>query len=58
MGFNSTFKGFKEKEIHASAGFEPAMSASEGPQTNALDGAATVIGVIKLQFRVFSMQIK
>ena len=29
-------------------GFEPPISASEGPQTHALDGAATGIGYIHI----------
>jgi len=48
----------EEIEIYTPAGFEPVMSASEGPQTHALEGAATVIGLLKLQFRMFSVQIK
>jgi hypothetical protein len=34
----------KEKDILAPGGFEPAISASELPQTYALDGATTRIG--------------
>jgi hypothetical protein len=31
------------------AGFEPAIPASERPQTHALDRAAAVIGILRLQ---------
>jgi hypothetical protein len=34
----------KETDIHAPAGFEPAIPASEQPQTKALDGTTTGIG--------------
>jgi len=33
------------KDIHADAGFEPAIPVSEQPQTNTLDRAATGIGL-------------
>jgi hypothetical protein len=32
-----------------SAGFEPEIPASDGPQTHALDGAATGIGPVRIQ---------
>jgi len=35
-----------ETYIHAPAGFEPAVPASERPETHALDCAATGIGII------------
>jgi hypothetical protein len=35
----------KETDIHAPAGFEPAISASERQQTYALDRAAARIGI-------------
>jgi len=34
----------QETEIHAPAGFEPTVPASERPQTDALEGMATGIG--------------
>jgi hypothetical protein len=36
----------QEKDIHPSAGFEPAIPTSEQPQTHALDRAATGIGKV------------
>jgi hypothetical protein len=35
-------------DIHAPAGFEPAISTNEQPQTHPLDGAATAIGLSAL----------
>jgi hypothetical protein len=35
----------QETDVHAQAGFEPAIQASERPQTYALDRAVTEIGV-------------
>jgi hypothetical protein len=37
----------QEADIHAPAGFEPAIPASEWPQTHALDRAATGTGIGK-----------
>jgi hypothetical protein len=37
-------RNIQETDIHAPAGFEPAIPASERPQTHALDRAATAIG--------------
>jgi hypothetical protein len=39
----------QETDTHAPAGFEPAIPASERPQTHALDSAATGIGEFDLQ---------
>jgi hypothetical protein len=36
----------QETDIHAPAGFEPTIPASERPQTYALDGAATGFGLV------------
>jgi len=38
----------QEKNTHAPAGFEPAAPASEWPQTDDLDRAATGIGLLLL----------
>jgi hypothetical protein len=45
----------QETDIHAPAGFEPAIPASEEPQTQALDRAATGIGLC-LDYRHIILQ--
>jgi hypothetical protein len=41
----------KETDIHAPAGFEPTIPASERPQTHALDRVAIELVVITLKHR-------
>ena len=44
MSICTTHNTHKKTDIHTPPGFEPAMPASERPQTNALDRAATGLG--------------
>jgi hypothetical protein len=47
-----------DTDIHAAAGFEPAISAGKRPQTEALDSTANVIRTLALRISNISWEVK